>query len=52
MKLKGVLWKIKQNYAAYLKNAVTFLVAYTYKMNFYGCFPMCVHVSEHRSFKC
>jgi hypothetical protein len=49
--MNGILWKIKQNYAAYHKIAVTLLVTYTYKMNIFGCFAMCVHVSEYRSLK-
>jgi hypothetical protein len=33
-KKNGILWKIKRHYAACLKNAVNFLVALIYQMNF------------------
>jgi hypothetical protein len=49
--MNGILLKIKQNYAVCLTNAVKFLAGYTHKMNFYGCFPTRVHVSERRSLK-
>jgi hypothetical protein len=40
-----------KDYAACLKNEVTFLVAKIYKMNLYGWFFTCVRTCERWSFK-
>jgi hypothetical protein len=49
--INGILWKIKTHYAACLKNAVNFLIATIYQIDYWGHFFMCVHMCRCVSFK-
>jgi hypothetical protein len=51
MKQTAFCGKIKKDYAAFLNNTVNSLVAKINKMNFYGCFPICVHIWQYRFVK-